>query len=587
MLNFVLALIYLLGSFLALHQSLTSTLGYEFASWITLLSLPLAATASFTRCYRNTQISIWRHLRDNLCLLLIPLLVVCLNELRLGSCGFFSGLAFYLLLPVVSVILVTTVVIFCWRVAQRSWPAVGLFSGIIITSMLFTGGRLLFGVATFAYNPFFGWFPGPIYDAAIAIDSRLVLYRLLVLVMALWWWALGKNRRLVWISSLMILTAFLFENRLGFYTSRSYLREQLSGRITSGSLTLFYDPKTESLLNIENFLDDCRYWIDDLNAKLRTSDKPITIYLYADVASKKRLMGAGYTLIGNPIHRELHLLPMQFPDTTLQHELTHVVAGEFGLAYLGLGRTIGLMEGLAVAQETWWGDFPVHQWAAAAIDDAKANEKSSMLRRDLPSVMQGLAFFRQASQKSYLLSGSFVSYLIDNYGIDKFKKLYRSGDYQSVYAMTLATLLTDWQQWLSQQPLDMPTRQKMLPILRRKSLFEESCPHLSAVWRDLGFKQWRDGAVVEAQHCLKRSYSLSGGAAVDLYGLMMTADSPLAAYGFSKILRDRQTSLPGYLSASAWRELARQSLNFSEPQLAMLGAYRANQLSNGAQQLDD
>lgn len=172
MLNFVLALIYLLGSFLALHQSLTSTLGYEFASWITLLSLPLAATASFTRCYRNTQISIWRHLRDNLCLLLIPLLVVCLNELRLGSCGFFSGLAFYLLLPVVSVILVTTVVIFCWRVAQRSWPAVGLFSGIIITSMLFTGGRLLFGVATFAYNPFFGWFPGPIYDAAIAIDSR-------------------------------------------------------------------------------------------------------------------------------------------------------------------------------------------------------------------------------------------------------------------------------------------------------------------------------------------------------------------------------------------------------------------------------
>jgi len=65
---------------------------------------------------------------------------------------------------------------------------------------------------------------------------------------------------------------------------------------------------------------------------------------------------------------------------------------------------------------------------------------------------------------AYLISGSFVKYLINGYGLSKFKTLYELSPltpgvatptdptrYQNVYGNSLAQLETEWRNWFATQ----------------------------------------------------------------------------------------------------------------------------------------
>ena len=59
--------------------------------------------------------------------------------------------------------------------------------------------RLYFDPVVYAFDPFFGWFSGPIYDEAVAIDSRYRWFRFYNLLSAgaalgLWWTLFGDGR---------------------------------------------------------------------------------------------------------------------------------------------------------------------------------------------------------------------------------------------------------------------------------------------------------------------------------------------------------------------------------------------------------
>ena len=80
------------------------------------------------------------------------------------------------------------------------------------------------------------------------------------------------------------------------------------------------------------------------------------------------------------------VLPSSFPNTIVQHELTHVLASEFGLPFLGLARSAGLLEGLATAIEGFYGDYPLDYWAKTIF----------AVEQNLPvqTVLSGLNFFK-------------------------------------------------------------------------------------------------------------------------------------------------------------------------------------------------
>ena len=159
---------------------------------------------------------------------------------------------------------------------------------------------------------------------------------------------------------------------------------------------------------------------------------------------RKRLIGAGETTIANPIHREIHLVYDSFPNPVLKHELTHVMSSEFGMRILKISPKVGLLEGLAVAAD--WGvanGLTPHQWSESMFKAGTAPDVSDMV---------GFGFWYAPPKKSYTLMGSFCRYLIDTYGIEKFKTVYRTGDF-SVYGKSLDELISGWKAFLSTVPI--------------------------------------------------------------------------------------------------------------------------------------
>jgi hypothetical protein len=53
-------------------------------------------------------------------------------------------------------------------------------------------------------------------------------------------------------------------------------------------------------------------------------------------------------------------------------------------------------------------------------------------------------------QSAYILAGSFVAFLIENYGLAMFRHAYEVGSYDSVYGKSLATLEKEWRVELQQ-----------------------------------------------------------------------------------------------------------------------------------------
>jgi hypothetical protein len=134
-------------------------------------------------------------------------------------------------------------------------------------------------------------------------------------------------------------------------------------------------------------------------------DDRITMYIYKDGEEGQRLVGRELDF-AEPDSRMVH----QTIKSTLSHEMTHCIARPIGYAQTGL-----FGEGLAVYYN---GNKPeeTHRFAANLLAEGK-----------LPGVGAMLQDFRK-QENGYPAAGSFCGFLIENYGIEKFKKLYVQTD---------------------------------------------------------------------------------------------------------------------------------------------------------------
>jgi RNA polymerase sigma-70 factor (ECF subfamily) len=131
----------------------------------------------------------------------------------------------------------------------------------------------------------------------------------------------------------------------------------------------------------------------------------ITMFLYRDDFQGKKLTGRELDF-ANPEGRAVH----QRPNSTLSHEMAHCIALKMGTAQTGL-----LGEGIAV-------------WLNGEPPESHHERAAKMLAKgELPSMKQLLEAFR-AQTNGYPAAGSFCGYLIEMYGIAKFKELYPMTD---------------------------------------------------------------------------------------------------------------------------------------------------------------
>lgn len=450
--------------------------------------------------------------------LLLPLAVMFVKSWISGFCNVPEGLAFYLLLPGISVLWATSIGLLCALAVERRRRATLLFLGVMFVSLGISVFRLATQPPVFAYNPIIGYFPGPIYDEVVVITTTLLTARAVVLVSVLAMVAGlcacfdpsarkirpslflkfrgspngGTAMRVVCLVSVAVLAAaYVYRAPLGVVIDRAHIQQTLGGHRQTAHFDIYYDRSTISAWNIDLIARDHEYQLDRVISYL---DVPapstrIASYIYGNADQKKRLMGARYTSIERPGADEMHLNNASFPHPVLRHELVHVMSAAFGNRLFGGSYWIGFHEGLAEAVD--WQDAPMnpHEWSRAM--------RELRLAPRLENLLSMTGFWSAASSRSYTLCGSFVRFLIDRYGLAAFKQAFPDGAVEASYGRTPAELIAEWETFVD----GIQLREDQLRIARqrfiRPAIFRRHCPHEVAAlndraWQAYNAQRYRD-----------------------------------------------------------------------------------------------
>ena len=441
--------------------------------------------------YEFISNTFWLSLTINLTLLILPFLIIILNAFRVPNCNFTEGFLFLLLLPVTSCIYGTSVGL-CFKLLLRHHAFLAYLSYNFATLLLLLH-NIAFDPPVFGFHSTFGYFPGPIYDTQIPITTTLLLARSTTLLISAIFFQLSRLihqkprihclRSLVSFIPLMILvlgfaSIWLYRSELGLRPTRSFIEKKLGGFYQTENFLLFFEEGSVVENEIEKVAVDHEFRYAQLIKYFQIKpDKKVRSYIYTSPEQKKRLMGAKHTSLQDVTGYGLHINFEDFPHPVLKHELAHVLTSEWH-SFLPISLKLGLHEGIAVAAEWDSGDLDPHQWTRAmhVLNIAPSIRK-----------IMGLGFWLQSGSLSYTVAGSFVRFLVDTYGIEKFKHVFPTGNFEKIYHKNLATLNQEWQAFLDKIVLTNRDLRVAEYRFKHPSIFQEHCAHEVA---DLSTKAW-------------------------------------------------------------------------------------------------
>jgi tetratricopeptide (TPR) repeat protein len=472
-------------------------------------------------------------LAANLGLLLVaPLLLVTLNAARVKVCDYWGGLAFYLLLPVVTVACATAVGVAAGLAVGRRGRATAAALLVVGASLGLALYRFWAAPPIFAYDPFGGYFPGALYDEDVRVEAPLLWARLQHLAAALALLgavaALADHHALrlrarhlrapdrrgalaVFVAALAVATTLhALAPQLGFRHDAATIARELGGRRDTPHFTILYPKVGDAARHIDLLVEDHEFAYAQLERTLGVRPARITSYVFASAVQKRRLMGAARVQVAKPWRREIYVQHERYPHTVLRHELAHVFAGELAGApfhvptrpsFVGTERrplvNVGLIEGVAEAAAwTGGGRLTPHQWVRALDSIGK--------RPPLHQVF-GLGFFTHSAASSYTVAGSFCRWLLDTRGVEKLRAVYgRGGDFEGVYGRGLAALEREWLEWVRRVPLSSEDLELARDRFLRPAIFQVPCAHAVAARRREAERLFRGGALAESLEQLRQ-----------------------------------------------------------------------------------
>jgi hypothetical protein len=492
--------VYLGVALLCAATPLLNYLGYEFS-----LAMAIAATAvagpSAISIFRKTPAgslrpALLRVLLLHLALLLIPLGVIAANALFVKNCSWPQGLAFFLLLPGVTVLFAVCLGFLLAVVASR--PTL-LYAAIVTATLIYALASGYFTPAIYSYNLFYGFFPGLTYDETMGVGTPLVTFRLFTVALATLLVWLGivatadpvraatppARRTFLWkrLTSpdlrLRVLLAFLppvlfyYERTaLGWESTAGSIRDALGARHTTEHFTIYYPADVFDDDAITRVGREHEFRLAQLARFFALEESPrVESYLYRSSEEKQRLVGAGSTNIAKPWSGEIHMTAGAM-DGVLKHELAHVLAAPFGAPVIGASLSTGLTEGVAMAVEWDWGNRTLHRYAAAMRDAGVLPDVSGMM------TLAGFAL--HSSSVSYVAAGSFCRHLIDRHGMPAMTRVYRSLRFDAEYGKPLPALVEEWQRFLDSIEVTGEDRLAVDALFRRPPIFRKVCARVVA-----------------------------------------------------------------------------------------------------------
>ncbi|MCK9460515.1 MAG: hypothetical protein M0R80_12830 [Proteobacteria bacterium] len=468
-----------------------------------------------------------RALAAGMSLLAAPLALSLLNAARVPPCNLAEGALFFVLLPVISVAAAAACGLAIGASFRRARSAAAAWFCVWLASLLAAGIEFYATPAVFLYGPFFGWFPGVLYDTLLEVRRGLVTYRVVTLldvaaILAISAAALdrgalllkptlvGSGRKAAIAAAALLLAAIgahLAGPPLGHAARRCDLERELPTRVSRDGLDLYFPDGIDPEIARESS-DDAAFSLAEVEAFFETGERRrISVFFFATAADKGRAMGAARTNVTKPWRGEVYVVVDEVPHEVLRHELAHAVAASFGRGpfalagdAFGIVPSPGLVEGYAVAAEGPRGELTTHQWAAA------------MRRLDLlPPLARtmGLDFFDLAASTAYTAAGSFVRWLRAEHGAAALRRIYGGAAFEAATGHDLGALERRWHAFLD--TVDLEPRDLAAARMRfdRPSVIGSTCVHevarLNAAAAELASEGRLDRAIETLETALLRS----------------------------------------------------------------------------------
>ena len=566
--------LYLLISIILLFQPLFNYLGFEFAAVIGLCSSIISA--SYTYIIFKEAINKPKKeklgyillicLKKNIVLLIIPFLLALMSILFVKNCSVVNGILFFILIPLVSVIYSVSFSLFIYTLFHKYKLLIlfTLFFFIIVVSV----SDYFLKPQLFVYNPFIGFFPGLVYDEELYISSSLILYRLSMLIQSIIFISaanisyqiqkdLPLKKKIIkfqYILSLptMILFALLiifhvFKNELGIAGDKEYVISSLGKTYKTENFIIYYSDKNIDDDKIMIIAKQHEFYFKKICKQLQISDRDkIESFIYPDAETKYSLIGAKYTIVSKPWLKQIHLNEDTY-EQVLKHELVHVIAGEFGIPVLKIGRSAALIEGLAMAIEWDWGYRTLHQYSAGIVE--------LLPQIKLENILSTTNFISTSPSISYVLSGSFIKYIIETYGVQKIKELYSSANWEKATGKDQETLIEDWKTYITSRYYSKEDSTIINYTFKRQAIFHKVCARVVANLNEKARNMFINKNFLEAAELYNESILLSNNneAKIGYVASMMRSGDYNSVIDFTDIFLEENKSLLSLLPVKIYR----------------------------------
>ncbi|MCH7773203.1 MAG: hypothetical protein IH784_02205 [Bacteroidetes bacterium] len=534
-------LIVLLVNLVLLKLPLTNVFGYEFSVINSLLIVLLSGIytihffeINFSKKNKNFIPELFKSLP---LLLIIPFSVSVINSVIYGFCSFTDGLLFYIVITCPSIIIGISLGLISVLIANR-FRVVLLFV-LCFGILMIIAYEIYFNPQVYVFNPFIGFFPGTIYDEGISVSGKLILYRFFNLLFFGWIISAivrlkrNKKKRLIFFSFKVLFIAiafYLLSPKLGFSTTFGSLTNTLSNSVITEHFVIHFDKRIDTekvkmlALNHEYYYQELEKYFE-----VRLDDK-IQSFIFYDNNQKKELFGSRNADVAKPWLNQIYISIRNW-EHTLKHELAHCFSAKFGSGILKLASGLNpmLIEGIAEAADGNYDNNSLHFMAALAYN--------SGYEVDIKYLLSKFGFYSKASSISYIFAGSFIQYLIDNYGISKFKEYYLTGEFPKSYRLNLNNTLKNYYSFLTNT--DYFYNEHIAHYyFGRKSLFQKICPRAISEQLNDGWEQLSDYDFIGAQFSFTSVLSKTDNYTA-LMGLIRTYEKQDSLFEAVKLLKNK------------------------------------------------
>lgn len=442
----------------------------------------------------------------------IPAVIATIRGTVVTTCDWSFGITSYLALPILTAALGGAL---GHAIGVACGPRRFLGAALAQLPILIVAGAALYrfyaAPPVFTYNAILGYFPGNLYDENVQLTS------------ALWW---SRLEQVAWVVAFVSLVAILVDvptfraaraarpagqriapailalvaaagavtlrllgGSLGYAIEPEDIEAALGGRIETPHFIIHYAKTPEIEAEIAVIAEDHELRYAQVVKQLGMAPEgKLRSFYFSDRDQKNRWMGARDVEMAKPWRREIYLDHRSFPHGSLRHEIAHAVSSAFGDPIFGVAMqkvygiplaSPGLIEGLAVAVD----------WPGGTYDRMTPHEtvRALQLMGKRPSIAQllSLQFFTFSSSAGYATAGSFLRFLLDTYGAERLRAVYRNGgDFEDAYGKPLRALEGEWIAFISTIQLPPEAVDASRERFRGGSVFDRPCPHAIAKRRE-------------------------------------------------------------------------------------------------------